>query len=126
MSLKFLSCGKCGTIVTFVEDKGIPINCCGEKMEEMIPDSVDAAAEKHVPVVDVKGNKVTVTTSTVGHPMQEEHYIQWIAIETQQGNQIKYLTAEDEPAAEFMLSDDDKFIAAYSYCNLHGLWKTEA
>lgn len=125
MSLKFLKCGKCGTIVTLVEDKGIPINCCGGQMEEIIPGSVDAATEKHVPVVEVSGNKVTVTTSTVVHPMQDEHYIQWIAIETQQGYQIKYLTAKDKPVSEFMLSENDKFITAYSYCNLHGLWKSE-
>lgn len=126
MKQKFFTCKECGNIITFIEDKGVPVSCCGERMEEIIPGSVDAAAEKHVPVAEESGNKVKVTTSTVGHPMLDEHFIQWISIETEQGNQIKYLKAKDEPAAEFLLSDEDKFIAAYSYCNLHGLWKMEA
>lgn len=100
--------------------------CCGEKMSELVPGSVDAATEKHVPVISVEGNKVTVTVGEVEHPMAEEHFIEWIALETQEGNQRKELKPGSKPQAVFMLAETDKAVAAYAYCNLHGLWKGEA
>ena len=121
--LKFYVCPVCGNMVTFVENTGIPVMCCGQDMEEMVPGTTDAAVEKHVPVVEIEGNKVTVKVGEVEHPMTEAHLIKFIAIETKQGSQIKYLTAEDKPVAEFVLSEGDEFVAAYEYCNLHGLWK---
>ena len=99
--------------------------CCGQKMTELVPNTTEAATEKHIPVCSVEGNKVTVTVSTVEHPMQEEHYIQWISLETKQGNQRKVLKPGDAPKAEFMICDGDEVITAYAYCNLHGLWKAE-
>ncbi len=125
MNLRFFKCEVCGNIVAFVEDHGVPLTCCGRKMQELVPGAVDAAAEKHVPVIEVNRNKVTVSVGDVAHPMQEEHYIGWVALQTKQGNQRKMLAACDKPAAEFMICDDDKVVCAYAYCNLHGLWKAD-
>ena len=96
--------------------------CCGEKMQEIVPGSVDAAAEKHVPVIKTEGQKVTVSVGSVAHPMQEEHYITFVCLETENGHQIKYLKPGTKPEAEFTLNND-KLVAVYEYCNLHGLWK---
>ena len=120
--MKFYKCEHCGNIVTFVENKNVPVNCCGKVMKEIIPNTVDAAAEKHVPVIYVDGNKVKVTVGDVIHPMLPEHYIMWVAIETNKGSQIKYLTPNETPTADFVLADGETLVAAYEYCNLHGLW----
>ena len=121
--MKFYQCSHCKNIITYVDNKGVPVMCCGEKMQELVPGTVDAALEKHVPVVEKDGNKVSVKVGSVTHPMLEEHYIVFIAIETKNGSQIKYLKPGEEPAAEFVLADGDEFVAAYEYCNLHGIWK---
>ena len=121
--MKFYQCSHCKNIITYVDNKGVPVMCCGEKMQELVPDTVDAALEKHVPVVEKDGNKVTVKVGSVTHPMLEEHHIAFIAIETKQGSQIKYLKAGEAPEAVFAIADGDEFVAAYEYCNLHGLWK---
>ena len=91
---------------------------------ELIPGSVDAATEKHVPVVEIKENTVLVKIGEVTHPMLPEHHIEWIILETKKGFQIKYLEAGDAPEATFVVADDEP-VAAYEYCNLHGLWKKE-
>ena len=124
--MKLYVCKHCGNIIAYVKNKGVPVMCCGEKMSELVPGSVDAATEKHVPVISVEGNKVTVTVGEVEHPMAEEHFIEWIALETQEGNQRKELKPGSKPQAVFMLAETDKAVAAYAYCNLHGLWKAEA
>lgn len=124
--MKFYVCKYCGNIIAYAKNKGVPVMCCGEKMSELVPGSVDAATEKHVPVISVEGNKVTVTVGEVEHPMAEEHFIEWIALETQEGNQRKELKPGSKPQAVFMLAETDKAVAAYAYCNLHGLWKAEA
>ena len=121
--MKFYQCSHCKNIITYVENKGVPVMCCGEKMQELVPGTVDAALEKHVPVVEKDGNKVTVKVCAVTHPMLEEHSIRFIAIETKEGSQIKYLKPGEAPEAVFMIADGDEFVAAYEYCNLHGLWK---
>ena len=121
--MKFYICGHCGNIIAYVKDKGVPVMCCGQKMTELVPNTTDAAVEKHVPVIAVDGNRVTVTVSTAEHPMLAEHYIEWIALETREGNQRKPLQPGQKPEAEFMLTDGDEVVAAYAYCNLHGLWK---
>ena len=119
--MKFYVCKNCGNIIEFAKASGVPVMCCGEKMTELVPGTSDGALEKHVPVVTIDGNKVLVNVGAVAHPMVEEHYIQWIVIETKKGCQKD----TDEPKAEFILTEDDEFIAAYEYCNLHGLWKAE-
>ena len=120
--MKFYKCEHCGNIVMYVENKNVPISCCGTTMKELVPNTVDAAAEKHVPVVTVDGNKVTAVVGEVTHPMIPEHYIMWIAIETNKGSQIKYLKPNEAPVAEFMLAEGETLVATYEYCNLHGLW----
>lgn len=122
--MKFYICETCGNIVTKVEDKNLPISCCGAPMKELIPNTVDAANEKHVPVFTQEGGKVKVSVGSVPHPMTVEHLISFIALETENGNfQIKHLTADDEPKACFHICEKDKVKNVYAYCNLHGLWK---
>ena len=98
----------------------------GSEMVELKSNSTDAAGEKHVPVITVDGNKVHVVVGSVIHPMTEEHSIQFIALETKQGVQRKALLPTDQPVADFVLAEGDEVVAAYEYCNLHGLWKVEA
>ena len=98
----------------------------GREMVELKANSTDAAGEKHVPVITVDGNKVHVVVGSVLHPMTEEHSIQFIALETKQGVQRKALLPTDQPIADFVLAEGDEVVAAYEYCNLHGLWKVEA
>lgn len=90
-------------------------------LEEIKVRSIDASVEKHVPQVEIKGNKVIVTVGSVIHPMEEKHYIEFIEIETKNGVQRKNLKPGDEPKAIFVL-EDDEFVNAYAYCNLHGMW----
>ena len=124
--MKFYVCAHCGNIVAFVHDSGVPVKCCGQNMTEIVPGSVEASTEKHIPVISKEGNKVTVKVGSVAHPMLEEHNIGWIALETKTGNQRKTLKAGEAPEAVFALVDGDEPVAAYAYCNLHGLWKAEA
>ena len=121
--MKFYICKHCGNMIAMVSESGVPVKCCGENMVELIPGTTDAATEKHVPVITVDGTKVTVKVGEVTHPMAEEHYIQWIALETKAGNQRKQLKPGEAPEACFALCEGDEVIAAYEYCNLHGLWK---
>lgn len=123
--MKFYVCEHCGNIITFEKSSGVPVVCCGEQMKELVPGSVDAVVEKHVPDVTVDGNKVSVQVGSVAHPMLAEHYIEWIILETEQGSQKKVLHPEDAPAAEFLLTDGDKAVAVYEHCNIHGLWVKE-
>ncbi|MBR1477209.1 MAG: desulfoferrodoxin [Lachnospiraceae bacterium] len=122
--MKFLKCNHCGNVVTYLVDKGVPLVCCGEKMTELVPNTTDAAGEKHVPVVKKEGNIVTVTVGSVEHPMLDEHYIMFIVLETKKGYQKADLKPQDKPVASFVLAEDDEVVAAYEYCNLHGLWKS--
>ena len=121
--MKFFKCEKCGKIVALVNEKPCPTMCCGEEMKEIVANTVDAAKEKHVPVYNVNGNIVEVSVGSVEHPMTEEHLIEWIMVQTEQGNQRKVLKAGDAPKLKFALVDGDKLKAVYAYCNLHGLWK---
>lgn len=125
MEQKFYICEHCGNIIAYVKNSGVPVFCCGKKMQEIIPGTADASVEKHVPVIKVEGNVVTVEVGSVAHPMIPEHYIQWISLETKEGNQRKVLSPEDAPKAEFMITDSDEVKAVYAYCNLHSLWKAE-
>lgn len=122
MEQKFYICEHCGNIIAFVDNKGVPVMCCGQKMKEIVPGSVDAAKEKHLPVIKVQGSIVTVTVGSVEHPMSKEHHIAWISLSTKQGNQRKLLTPDSVPSVDFAITDGDEVIAAYAYCNLHGLW----
>lgn len=121
--MKFFRCEHCGNIITHLKASGAPVVCCGEKMKELVAGVVDAAKEKHIPVAEIDGNKVTIKVGSVEHPMLEAHYIEWICVVTEQGVQIKYLKPGEKPEAHFALCEDDAFVEVYEYCNLHGLWK---
>lgn len=123
--VKFFICKKCKNIVEVINASGVPMVCCGEPLTLLKPNTTDAAGEKHLPVVTVEGNIVTAAVGSVAHPMLPEHYITWVALETTEGLYRKELKPGSEPVAKFALTEGEKPVAAYEYCNLHGLWKTE-
>ena len=122
--MTFYYCKVCGNIITYATDSGVKVVCCGEEMQELLAGTVeDAAKEKHIPVVEREGNTVTVKVGSVPHPMIPAHYIGWIVLETKMGHQFHRLKAGDAPQAKFALIDGDEVIAAFEWCNIHGLWK---
>ena len=121
---KFFICNHCGNMVGLIQDKGVPLVCCGEKMSELVPNTTEASVEKHLPAVTVAGDSIKVQVGSAPHPMEEEHHITFVYVETESGGQRKCLKIGEDPAVAFAFSDD-KPIAVYAYCNLHGLWKTE-
>lgn len=121
---KFFVCRHCGNLVGMIHNSGVRIICCGEKMELLNASTFDASSEKHVPVVTVNGDKVRVQVGSVIHPMTEEHHIDWVYIQTEKGGIRHAFNHTDEPVWEFCIHND-KPVAAFEYCNLHGLWKTE-
>ena len=122
--MKFYKCEICGKIVAMVKETPVDTMCCGQAMRELVPGTTDGATEKHVPVYTLEGNTVKVKVGSVEHPMTAAHHIEWIAIETENGNQRKELKPGDKPEATFALVPRDKVKSVYEYCNLHGLWKT--
>ena len=122
--MTFYRCEHCGNIVAYIHDSGVRCQCCGEEMKPLVPNTSDGAGEKHVPVIEQNGRTVTVTVGSVEHPMLEAHYIEWIMLETKEGRQRKTLMPGEKPVATFALTDADAVVAAYEYCNLHGLWKS--
>jgi len=151
----FYRCEKCGNIVTSIKSLGDTLTCCGQAMTKLTANSTDAAKEKHVPVLAIEGGKVKVTVGSVAHPMTAEHFIEWIALETDTKFEIVHLKPGMEPKANFtyyyeedkiiFVGKDDEIIpnceanacnfefdnkteeriTVYAFCNLHGLWKTE-
>ena len=121
---KFYICEKCGNIIEKHENSGVSVVCCGQRMSELVPGSVEASHEKHIPVVEVNEGVVSVNVGSVIHPMSDAHHIGWIYLETDKGSQKKVLDPNGEPIATFILSDE-RPIAVYAWCNLHGLWKAE-
>ena len=102
MKAKFYICNHCGNLVTTIHNAG----------------------EKHLPVAELSGSRLTVTVGAVEHPMADVHYIQWIFVETENGGQIRYLNPGQAPSTVFELGSE-KPVAVYAYCNLHGLWMTK-
>ncbi len=123
MEQKFYICPHCGKIMALVKESGVPIICCGEPMKQIIPGTTDASVEKHVPIYKIEGNRVFVSVGAVEHPMTEEHYIEWISIQTTGGNQRKCLKPNEKPEKCFALCEGEQIEAVYAYCNLHSLWK---
>lgn len=125
MKRKFLLCRKCGNLIEMINDSGFTPICCGIDMEELTANSVEAATEKHIPVVEVEEGKVKVTVGEVLHPMEEAHYIEWIYLETNKGIKRVNLKPGESPIASFALLEEEEVLNAYAYCNLHGLWIKE-
>lgn len=121
--MKFMQCESCGNVVEFIDDKGIEIYCCGSEMSEIVPNSTDADKQKHTPVVERENNRVMVKVGENLHPMTDSHLIEWVVLETEKGSQKRNLKPTDENYVEFNIDEDDKVLAVYAFCNLHGLWK---
>lgn len=121
--IKFYKCNHCGNVVIKLVDSNVPLVCCGEQMQELTVNTVDASVEKHVPVVSLTEDGVlNVKIGSVPHPMTPEHQIVFIYVELKDGGIYRYLT--DKPEATFYIGKE-KPVAVYEYCNLHGLWKTD-
>ena len=123
--MRFFKCKKCGNVVALVDDKSNGLSCCGEEMMELVPSSEDAAVEKHVPKIFIDENIVDVKVGEVAHPMDEDHYIPFIAIESNHGIEINRLSPGSEPETRFILGEDEELYSAYAYCNKHGLWRNK-
>ncbi len=124
MKEKFYICRHCGNIVYMLHNAGVPIMCCGEKMKLLLPNTAEAACEKHLPVVTIDDGTIHVNIGKVSHPMAEDHYIEWIYVESENGGQHRNIHPGDSPEATFLIGED-KPVAVYAYCNLHGLWSKE-
>ena len=123
MEQRFFACEICGNIIAMVKPSGVPVVCCGKPMKQIVPNTTDAAQEKHVPAWSKEGNLVKVQVGSVAHPMIPAHYIEWVSLQTKAGNQRKALVVDGAPEVTFALTDGDEVEAVYAYCNLHGLWK---
>jgi len=124
MREKFYRCSHCGNIVGMIKDAGVPVVCCGQKMDALVPNTVEASGEKHIPSVEIADGVVNVNVGSVDHPMVDEHYIEWVYVETDKGGMRKNLNPGQKPNVSFCIGDE-KVVAVYAYCNLHGLWKVD-
>ena len=124
MENRFYICEHCGNLIGMIHDAGVPMMCCGQKMKQLEANTVEASHEKHLPIVTVEENMVKVVIGSVEHPMVEEHSILWVYLQTDKGGQRKALKTGAAPEVSFALCDE-KPIAVYAYCNLHGLWMSE-
>ena len=122
--MDFYRCEHCGNIVAVIKNGGGQLICCGEPMKKLEANVTDASQEKHVPVAVREGGRLKVSVGSAAHPMTAEHLIEWIAVVSEGKNELVYLKAGMEPKAEF--ADVPAKATVYAYCNLHGLWKTEA
>ena len=120
--VEFYRCERCGNLVALVKKGGGTLTCCGQAMTKLVANSTDAAKEKHVPVVTKEGGKVKVVVGSTPHPMQAEHYIEWIALAADGKVEIHHLKPGEEPKTEFEEAESG---TVYAYCNLHGLWKAD-
>ena len=111
-------------MIAIVKDSGVPMMCCGQKMKVLVPGTVEASGEKHIPVYTVEGNRVSVQVGSVLHPATEEHHIEWVSLQTKLGNQRKEVPVGEAPVVCFSLCEGDAVEACYAYCNLHGLWES--
>lgn len=122
--MKFLKCNHCGNVATMLYDMGVPMECCGESMQELVANSTDAVVEKHLPVLTLEGDVLAVEVGSVAHPMQENHFITLIAVVNGDSEQIFKLKPNMAPKIECKV-DVNKPVVAYAYCNIHGLWKSK-
>jgi superoxide reductase len=117
-------CAICGNIVELIKFGGGELVCCGQPMELLVEKNKDVGNEKHVPIIERNNEGIIVKVGKIPHPMEKEHYIQWIEIKTEKGNSRKFLKPGDKPEASFPIKIDLKKISARIYCNIHGLWKS--
>ena len=120
--LQIYKCEICGNIVEVLHTGKGELVCCGEPMKLYKENTIDAALEKHVPVIEKTENGFKVKVGSVAHPMIEEHYIEWIEVIVDGIAYRKFLNPGDEPEAEFCIKADN--VTAREYCNIHGLWKS--
>ena len=120
--LQIYKCQKCGTIVEVLHGGGGDLVCCGQDMERDIENAVDAAKEKHVPVIEKTASVVKVKVGSAPHPMEEKHYIEWIEVLADGQAYRQFLNPGDAPEAEFAIQAEN--VTARAYCNIHGLWKS--
>lgn len=120
--LAFFKCENCGNVIVKLVESGVNLYCCGREMVELNANSTEASQEKHIPVVKVEGNIVKVSVGSVLHPMSDEHFINFVVLETSNGYKIANLTPQSTPEVTFALNGNEKPINVYEYCNLHGLW----
>lgn len=119
--VKFYRCPICGNVIELIDGDSKRITCCGKNMELLVANTVDASVEKHVPIYEVNGNEIVVKVGDVIHPMEEKHYIMWIALVSDNKVTRVDLLPNEAPEAVF---DYVEKAEVYAYCNLHGLWKT--
>lgn len=124
--IKMYKCDICGNLVIMMNDSGVTPECCGEPMSEPEINTVDASFEKHVPVITLHEDHITVNIGETDHPMKKEHFIKWIILITDKGIQTVYLEPGEQPSAEFSIYSDERPLAVYAFCNIHGLWKKYA
>lgn len=122
---KYYVCRHCGNVVELLYDSGVAVVCCGEPMETLQAGTSDGAVEKHLPVISQTGQQVRVQVGSTAHPMLAEHYIGWIWLQTKQGGQRKNLGPANAPEAVFHMAPDDEVVAAWAWCNIHGLWRAD-
>lgn len=150
---KFLICNSCGNLVIQErsEKQNVKISCCNMPMKELTPNSIDLYSEEHIPIITFTGgferNAANVKFGKIPHPMTKDHHIEWVYLRTSEGGQFKRMKLNKEPEANFSMADDDAYaycnrpicnmgrrhcnfkckrgFAAYIYCNIHGLWKTQ-
>ena len=122
--MKFYECRHCGNIMTYQRKVALTVYCCDRAMQEMEPNTADASGEKHKPVLETNGRDVMVRVGELMHPMENEHHIQWIILETSRGYHKRHLQPGGDPAARFTLQNDEEIRSAYEFCNMHGLWKS--
>lgn len=123
--MKFFICSICHNIVELIDDRGVPLFCCGKPMQALIPNQNETSSEKHKPIYTLNDTSIIVNLGKENHPMEEKHYISWVQIETNHGTQRKKLKPTDKPQVIFPLLEDEKIKSIFAYCNIHGLWETK-
>lgn len=123
--LKLYTCEHCGNMIYMIEDSGITPECCGEPMQEVEVNTMDTVSEKHVPVISIDGSNIHVKVGSIPHPMLPAHRIERIVLVTDHGLYVRELEGSEAPEAVFVICGDENVLAAYAFCNLHGLWMAE-
>jgi len=121
----FYRCSVCGNIVMKILDGDQPLSCCGQAMQKLIPNRANASEDSHVPVVAYVGRNLSVSIGVIPHPMTQDHYIQWVFMESSRGGQLCYMEPNKAPETNFILENGVVPYCVYAYCSQHMLWKHE-